>query len=93
MQIFRNNIHEMEINDIDCVQCNVNDISDRWHGVFDTIIMNPPFGTKKNIGQDMRFLEAALVMTNNVVYSLHKTSTRYISAVYFTFSVYKRLTE
>lgn len=69
----------MEINEIDCIQCNLNDTSVclRWHNVFDTIIMNPPFGTKKNAGQDMRFLENALKITNNVVYSLHKSSTRY----------------
>lgn len=80
LQIFKNNTQEMEINDIDCIQCNLNDdaVCSRWYNVFDTIIMNPPFGTKKNAGQDMRFLEVALKLTNNVVYSLHKSSTRYI---------------
>jgi len=40
----------------------------------DTVIMNPPFGTKKK-GIDMIFLKKALDMAN-CVYSLHKTSTR-----------------
>nr|ACO11034.1 Methyltransferase-like protein 5 [Caligus rogercresseyi] len=42
----------------------------------DTVIMNPPFGTKKNKGIDMLFLKAALNMASRAVYSLHKTSTR-----------------
>src|SRR5690606_24141684 len=41
---------------------------------FDTVVMNPPFGTKKK-GLDMKFLRTAVEMAN-VVYSLHKTSTR-----------------
>lgn len=49
----------------------------RMRNVFDTVIMNPPFGTKNNAGIDINFLKAAFHITNNVVYSLHKTSTRY----------------
>lgn len=43
---------------------------------FDTVIMNPPFGTKHNQGLDMLFLRRGINLTNNVVYSLHKSSTR-----------------
>lgn len=46
---------------------------------FDTVIMNPPFGTKQNQGLDLLFLRRAISMSNNVVYSLHKTSTREVS--------------
>lgn len=42
---------------------------------FDTVIMNPPFGTKRH-GIDMEFLQMALHLANTTVYSLHKTSTR-----------------
>lgn len=38
--------------------------------------MNPPFGTKNNAGIDMKFLEVALKLSSNAVYSLHKSSTR-----------------
>lgn len=38
--------------------------------------MNPPFGTKKNAGVDIKFLDIALKVASNTVYSLHKTSTR-----------------
>ena len=41
---------------------------------FDTVIMNPPFGTKQK-GLDMEFLKIATEISD-VVYSLHKTSTR-----------------
>ncbi|XP_058798630.1 rRNA N6-adenosine-methyltransferase METTL5 [Phymastichus coffea] len=43
---------------------------------FDTVIMNPPFGTKHNAGSDMKFLEIASKLSQGVIYSLHKTSTR-----------------
>lgn len=38
--------------------------------------MNPPFGTKHNAGIDMKFLDVAIKLASNTVYSLHKTSTR-----------------
>ncbi|KAJ1984278.1 hypothetical protein H4R34_000746 [Dimargaris verticillata] len=48
----------------------------------DTVVMNPPFGTKPgNKGIDMAFLRAALTLATTAVYSLHKSSTRdYIRA-------------
>lgn len=42
---------------------------------FDIIVSNPPFGTKKNVGIDARFVQRALQLAP-VVYSLHKSSTR-----------------
>ena len=41
----------------------------------DTVVMNPPFGTRVR-GADMGFLRAGLTIARNAVYSLHKTSTR-----------------
>lgn len=69
---------------IDFVQCNIlTDLpaSAEETGIylsksFDTVIMNPPFGTKKNAGVDIQFLKAAITLARKVVYSLHKTSTR-----------------
>eukprot|EP00939_MAST-03C_sp_MAST-3C-sp1_P002019 g2019.t1 len=43
--------------------------------MFDTVIMNPPFGTRVK-GIDVLFLEKALSSCRRAVYSLHKTSTR-----------------
>jgi len=43
---------------------------------FDTVLTNPPFGTKHNAGIDVAFLKAALRIARNSAYSFHKTSTR-----------------
>jgi len=43
-------------------------------GSVDTVVMNPPFGTKRPHA-DTRFLQTALSI-GKVVYSIHKTSTR-----------------
>ena len=44
---------------------------------FDTVVMNPPFGTKNNEGIDMKLLACCIkaVKPGGVVYSLHKEST------------------
>ena len=41
----------------------------------DTVVMNPPFGTKRR-GADLDFLRAAAACATRAVYSLHKSSTR-----------------
>lgn len=63
---------------LDCSRVMKNDIllSGRFEKRFDTVIMNPPFGTKHNAGIDVKFLEIATKLANKAVYSLHKTSTR-----------------
>ncbi|KAF6164466.1 hypothetical protein GIB67_025292 [Kingdonia uniflora] len=43
--------------------------------IVDTIVMNPPFGTR-NKGADISFLFLALKVASQAVYSLHKTTTR-----------------
>lgn len=43
-------------------------------GAFDTVLMNPPFGTKQ-LHADVRFLETGMRL-GSVVYSIHKSSTR-----------------
>jgi predicted RNA methylase len=78
LQIARFNANEMEVENVDFVQCNVlTDLQcDRWRGAFDSVILNPPFGTKKNAGIDVEFLKIATHLSHSSVYSLHKTSTR-----------------
>lgn len=78
LAVARNNVDEMEIANVDFVQCDVlNGLGDSsWHKAFDTVLMNPPFGTKKNAGMDMKFLKIATQLSSNVIYSLHKSSTR-----------------
>lgn len=70
----------MELPGVDAVNCDVlellTDDTCKWRKAFDTVVMNPPFGTKKNAGMDMKFLQAALNLSRTAVYSLHKSSTR-----------------
>lgn len=77
LEIFRTNIDEFELTNIDLVQLDVCCLpTDKMLNVVDTVIMNPPFGTKNNKGMDITFLKSALQIARTAVYSLHKTSTR-----------------
>lgn len=42
----------------------------------DTVLTNPPFGTKHNPGIDVQFLRTACRLARRAVYSFHKRSTR-----------------
>lgn len=53
----------------------INSDIDAVGGHFDTVLMNPPFGTRTKHA-DTRFLLKAL-STANTIYSLHKRSTRH----------------
>ncbi|XP_043723388.1 rRNA N6-adenosine-methyltransferase METTL5 [Telopea speciosissima] len=73
LEIASLNAEDLEL-DINLVQSDIR--SSAWRGsVVDTIIMNPPFGTRKK-GADMDFLLMALKVASRAVYSLHKTTTR-----------------
>uniref|UniRef100_A0A6I8P6S3 Methyltransferase-like protein 5 n=2 Tax=Ornithorhynchus anatinus TaxID=9258 RepID=A0A6I8P6S3_ORNAN len=76
LEIFSRNVEEFELTNIDMIQSNVCSLPDRMSKSFDTVIMNPPFGTKHNKGMDMLFLKTALQLARTAVYSLHKSSTR-----------------
>nr|CAG4645760.1 EOG090X0BVL [Lynceus sp. MCZ IZ 141354] len=76
LNIAQSNVYEFEMTNVDFVNVDVTSLT--WHGGVDTVVMNPPFGTKTK-GVDVLFIEKALEMTQEncgVVYSLHKTSTR-----------------
>ncbi|XP_059167827.1 rRNA N6-adenosine-methyltransferase METTL5-like [Physella acuta] len=82
LEICSGNLEEFEMTSIDLVAADVkylfgsNPENSRLYKQFDTVVMNPPFGTKRNEGIYMDFLQAGLNLSNNSVYSLHKTSTR-----------------
>ncbi|KDP33707.1 hypothetical protein JCGZ_07278 [Jatropha curcas] len=73
LEIASLNAEELEL-DINFVQCDIRNLGWRGH-TCDTVVMNPPFGTRKK-GADMDFLFVALKVASQAVYSLHKTSTR-----------------
>ncbi|KAA8523138.1 hypothetical protein F0562_009561 [Nyssa sinensis] len=67
------NAEDLEL-DMNFVQCDIRNLG--WRGyTVDTVVMNPPFGTRKK-GADMDFLSVALKVASQAVYSLHKTTTR-----------------
>lgn len=53
---------------------------DQVEGSYDTVVMNPPFGTR-NLHADVDFLRRAFRLAPNV-YSIHKSSTRYYLVKY-----------
>ncbi|MCL4153447.1 UNVERIFIED_CONTAM: hypothetical protein GTU68_022949, partial [Idotea baltica] len=73
---FQENICDTDLEIVDIIQADVLTLKDSWNGKFDTVLLNPPFGTKRNQGMDVNFLRAALDLSSNCVLSLHKTSTR-----------------
>ena len=64
------------MDNIELVNIDVESLGNEWENKFDTVIMNPPFGTKHNKGLDIKFLQTGLKLSSGAVYSLHKTSTR-----------------
>lgn len=76
LAVFAGNIEDFEMDNTDLVNMDVTNLGPDWKNRVDTVVMNPPFGTKHNKGLDMKFLQAGLMMASKAVYSLHKTSTR-----------------
>lgn len=54
------------------MQCDLDGVADALAGRpgFDTVVMNPPFGTKHNKGLDVRFVETALQCVTDKVFLL-----------------------
>lgn len=79
LAIHARNNESMDINTIDLLQADVLQLGTMFSArrpLFDTVIMNPPFGTKQNRGADLQFVRMGLDLASRAVYSLHKTSTR-----------------
>ncbi|XP_045542883.1 rRNA N6-adenosine-methyltransferase METTL5 [Papilio machaon] len=77
INIIMENIDDNEITNVEVIQTDfLNSNTYRWKNYFDTVLMNPPFGTKNNLGMDMKFLQMGLELSCDSVYSLHKSSTR-----------------
>jgi len=76
LEQFQGNIEDFDIDNIDLINADIDALGEGWENKFDTVIMNPPFGTKHNKGLDMKFLQTGLKMATRSVYSLHKTATR-----------------
>ncbi|GES79480.1 methyltransferase-like protein 5 [Rhizophagus clarus] len=76
LQVAKENCSEFEV-DVEFILADLISTSmDHLQNKVDTIVMNPPFGTKNNEGIDMIFLKKAIETATTSVYSLHKSSTR-----------------
>ncbi|XP_024377854.1 uncharacterized protein [Physcomitrium patens] len=73
LALAQENCEELEV-EMDLIQANLSELPLQGL-VVDTVVMNPPFGTRRK-GADMEFLAAALKVAGTAVYSLHKSSTR-----------------
>ncbi|CAK0738221.1 hypothetical protein CVIRNUC_001011 [Coccomyxa viridis] len=69
------NVEAFEDLPVDFVRCDVSALRQQGRLQADTVIMNPPFGTRRK-GADLDFLRAAFQVSCGAVYSLHKSSTR-----------------
>merc|ERR1712098_156021 len=76
LAVSQTNLEDFEIDNVDLVNIDINALGPDWKKRVDTVVMNPPFGTKHNKGLDMKFLQSGLEMASGAVYSLHKSSTR-----------------
>ena len=72
-ELFSNSGYEAEF--IEPILGDVLRFPNFFRGRVDTVISNPPFGTKNNAGVDVEFVKVGL-RTGEQVFSLHKTSTR-----------------
>lgn len=79
LEVCQENLTEAEVENVELVKADVTRLTGhhpRLRQFFDTVVLNPPFGTKRNPGADVAFLQTALEVSSGAVYSLHKTSTR-----------------
>merc|ERR1711864_6118 len=76
LDLFSQNIEDFEMDNIDMINIDTKRLGQGLEKSFDTVVMNPPFGTKHNKGLDLVFLQTGIMMARGAVYSLHKTATR-----------------
>ena len=76
LEIAKQNFESFDIENYDLVLSDVLKLD--CNPVFDTVLMNPPFGTKHNKGIDLAFVKKGLdvLRDGGALYSLHKTATR-----------------
>ncbi len=66
---------KLNLDNVDFRICDVNEFSESLN--VDTVFQNPPFGSQKNAdkGQDLMFVNKAIELDPNVLYSFHMAST------------------
>ncbi len=69
--------------DVDFICSDISDLASDFD--VDTIFQNPPFGSQKNArkGQDLKFIDKAIELAPDVLYSFHMASTQEFLVSYF----------
>ncbi len=69
--------------DVDFICADISDLSSDFD--VDTIFQNPPFGSQKNAlkGADLKFINKAIELSPNVLYSFHMASKQEFLVSYF----------
>ncbi|KAK7586242.1 hypothetical protein V9T40_004118 [Parthenolecanium corni] len=75
LRICAKNVSEFEFTSYDLLACDITMLDEKFYNLYDTVVMNPPFGTSSK-GMDVEFLKSAMNISSGSVYSLHKSSTR-----------------
>lgn len=79
LQTASENLQHYELTDaVELINCDLLALDTKYRGVFDTVVMNPPFGTKNNEGIDCKLLKVAFdcLKPGGQMFSLHKASTK-----------------
>jgi predicted RNA methylase len=71
----RRNLETLSFDEPPNIEFYVQDVLDLKDVHVDTVIMNPPFGTR-NKGRDLSFLKIAGEISTGGIYSFHKSATR-----------------
>ncbi|CAL8465943.1 g5479 [Coccomyxa elongata] len=75
LETAQGNLESFEDVQMELLQCDIMKLERQPRLQADTVITNPPFGTRRK-GADLDFLRAAFRISRGAVYSLHKSSTR-----------------
>ena len=74
---------KLKIDNVSFICSDINDFNDSVN--VDTVFQNPPFGSQRNAdkGQDLKFVEKAVELSPEVLYSFHMASTEEFLISYF----------
>ena len=77
INVAKKNSIQLDVINFDCICSDVSKVRRYFtQNIFETVLMNPPFGTKDRPYIDIQFLEAAITLCSDSIYSLHKRTTR-----------------
>jgi putative methylase len=67
---------KLKADNLNFIVCDIDDFNEALN--VDTVFQNPPFGSQKNAdsGQDLKFIQKAIELEAEVLYSFHMASTK-----------------